>query len=271
MKLLLHVSWPWRTFAIVLLVGLGLSACSGRLADAAAPCATGCGYEVVHAYPHDPKAFTQGLQYVDGKLYESTGLEGESSIRRVALETGVVEQARPLDAKIFGEGLAIVDDRAIQLTWRNHVVYVYKKDTFDLLTTWTCPTEGWGLAFDGKRLIVSDGSATLYFRSPQDFSELGRIEVRDEIGLVHHLNELEYINGAIYANVWQTDRIVIVDPVTGHVRGRINLAGLLPASERGPETDVLNGIAWDAAGKRLFVTGKKWPELFEVRLVEVTK
>lgn len=235
---------------------------------AGGPCAQGCGYEVVNVFPHDPAAFTQGLQFVDGKLYESTGVAGESTVRRVALETGAVEQVRPLDAQEFGEGLTVVGDRVVQLTWKDGRAYVYHKETLELLDTWHYPTEGWGLTNDGTRFIMSDGSSTLYLRSLTDFSELGRLEVRDAVGLVRKLNELEYIDGLIYANVWQSDRIVIIDPTTGKVRGQVSLRGLLPASERTPETDVLNGIAYDTAGKRLFVTGKRWPKLFEVRLVE---
>ena len=253
--------------SLLFLFALSACSCLHPAADPG-PCAAGCGYEVVNVFPHDPAAFTQGLQFADGRLYESTGLEGSSSIRRVVLETGIVEQVRPLDAKIFGEGLTLVGDKAIQLTWRNQDVYVYDKNTFDLVATWHNSVEGWGLTYDGTRLIASDGSSTLYFRSPTDFSETGRMEVRDNNGLVRRLNELEFIDGLIYANVWQTDRIAIIDPATGKVRGYLNLAGLLPAADRTAETDVLNGIAYDAAAKRLFVTGKKWPKLFEIRPVE---
>lgn len=258
-----------RTLTMAVLLGAALGACAPCPTEpGAGPCGAGCGYEVVHFYPHDPAAYTQGLQFVDGKLYESTGLEGESTLRRVALETGTVETRQPLEAKYFGEGLAVAGDRMVQLTWRNGKAFVYDKASFALLDTWTYTTEGWGLTHDGQRFIMSDGSSTLYFRSMDDFHELGRIEVRDGNGLVRKLNELEYIDGLVYANVYQSDRIVIIDPADGKVRGDINLRGILPPGDRTAETDVLNGIAYDAAAKRLFVTGKRWPKLFEIRLVE---
>ena len=237
-------------------------------ATGAGPCAGGCGYEVVNVYPHDPAAYTQGLQYVDGFFYESTGLEGQSTLRKVDPISGTVLTKQPLEAKYFGEGLAVVGDRIVQLTWQNGQAFVYDRATFALLDTWTYPTEGWGLTHDGQRFIMSDGSSTLYFRDTNDFHELGRIEVRDATGHVRKLNELEYIDGLIYANIFQTDRIVIIDPADGKVRGSINLAGLLPQGDRDRNTDVLNGIAYDAVGKRLFVTGKRWPKLFEIRLRE---
>ncbi len=253
----------------VVLASVALGACAPCTpATGTGPCGAGCGYEVVNVYPHDAAAYTQGLQFIDGKLYESTGLEGESTLRRVALETGVVEASQPLEAKYFGEGLAIAGDRIVQLTWQSGKAFVYDKASFALLDTWTYPTEGWGLAFDGERFIMSDGSSTIFFRAADDFRELGRMEVRDANGLVRKLNELEYIDGLIYANVYQTDRIVIIDPADGKVRGQINLRGILPTTDRTPQTDVLNGIAYDTAAKRLFVTGKRWPKLFEIRLVE---
>jgi glutamine cyclotransferase len=255
--------------ALLALLPLLIAACAPcPPAGGAGPCAKGCGYEVVNAFPHDPEAFTQGLQYDDGVLYESTGLEGRSSVRRVALETGLIEQQQPLEARYFGEGLAIAGDRIVQLTWTSGKALVYDKSSFALLDTWTYPGEGWGLTTDGQRFIMSDGTSTLVFRSLTDFSELGRIEVRDGLGLVRKLNELEYIDGLVYANVWQTDSIVIIDTASGKVRGRISLRGLLPLADRTASTDVLNGIAYDTAGKRLFVTGKNWPKLFEIRLTD---
>ena len=224
---------------------------------------------VVAIYPHDPDAFTQGLQLDGGVLYESTGLEGESTLRRVTLATGAVEQARPLDAPVFGEGLAVAGDRIVQLTWKDRKAFVYDKASFSLLDTWSYPTEGWGLAFDGTRFIMSDGSSTLYFRSAENFAELGRVEVRDGNGQVRNLNELEFIDGLIYANVWRTDTIVIIDPADGKVRGRIGLRGLLGEADRTPQTDVLNGIAHDPATGHLLVTGKRWPKLFEIRIEEI--
>lgn len=256
-------------FAAAIGLALALVSCTPCPPGAGAgPCGNGCGYEVVNVYPHDPSAFTQGLQYADGKLYESTGLEGQSTLRRVALETGAVELRQPLAAKYFGEGLAVLGDRIIQLTWQNGEALIYDRASLQQTGSWSYDTEGWGLTHDGTRLIMSDGSATLYFRSPEDFRELGRVEVRDGNGLVRRLNELEYIDGLVYANVWETDRIVIIDPADGKVRGQIDLSGLLPAADRGLDTNVLNGIAYDAEGKRLFVTGKRWPKLFEIRLIE---
>lgn len=251
-----------------------LAGCGGPCAPTpvgAGPCGQGCRAVVVAVYPHDPAAFTQGLQLDGGVLYESTGIEGESTLRRVTLATGAVEQARPLDAREFGEGLAVAGDRIVQLTWKHGRAYVYDKATFDLIETWRYDTEGWGLAYDGTRFIMSDGSATLTFRSAQDFSVLGRVEVRDANGLVRRLNELEVIDGLIYANVWQTDTIVIIDPADGRVRGRIGLTGLLSPADRTPQTDVLNGIAHDPATGHLLVTGKRWPKLFEIRLEEIAK
>lgn len=256
--------------ALCLLLALA-GGCGAPCAPAvgAGPCGNGCRAVVVAIYPHDPNAYTQGLQLDGGALFESTGLEGESTLRRVTLATGAVELARPLDATVFGEGLAIAGDRIVQLTWKDRKAFVYDKATFNLVDTWSYPTEGWGLAFDGTRFILSDGSATLYFRSAENFAELGRVEVRDGNGQVRSLNELEFIDGLIYANIWQSDTIVIIDPADGKVRGRIGLRGLLSEADRTPQTDVLNGIAHDPATGHLLVTGKRWPKLFEIRLEEI--
>jgi glutamine cyclotransferase len=223
-------------------------------------------YEVINSYLHDPAAFTQGLVYLDGVLYEGTGLNGESSLRQVALETGEVVQVHHLAEQFFGEGITVFGDRIIQLTWRSHVGFVYARETFELLQQFTYPTEGWGLTHDGERLIMSDGTATLYFLDPATFAAVGSIEVRDQ-GPVSRLNELEYIDGQIYANVWQTDRIARISPQTGKVTGWINLRDLLLPDDRRQRVDVLNGIAYDAVQKRLFVTGKWWPKLFEIELI----
>jgi glutamine cyclotransferase len=225
------------------------------------------GYHVVASYPHDPEAFTQGLAYVDGTLYEGTGLAGASSIRRVDLETGEVLQVRALAASHFGEGIAVVGGRLFQLTWRNRVCFAYDPATFDLLQTFAYQGEGWGLASDGSRLIMSDGTSRLTFRDPATFAELGGVAVRDGDAAVADLNELEWVAGEIWANVWRTDRIARIDPATGRVRGWVDLTGLLPEADReGRRVDVLNGIAFDAATGRLFVTGKLWPKLFEIAL-----
>ena len=226
-------------------------------------------YRVIHAYPHDPTAFTQGLVYEDGILYEGTGLYGGSTLRKVALETGQVLRRYNLPQQYFGEGIAVVGDRLIQLTWQNHEGFVYRKETFERLQTFTYPTEGWGLVYDGVRLIMSDGTAMLHFLDPHTLTETGQVEVHDRGAPIVHLNELEYIDGQVWANVWQTDTIVRIDPQTGAVVGWIDLAGLLKPEDRTGAEDVLNGIAYDAQGARLFVTGKCWSLLFEIELVPI--
>jgi glutamine cyclotransferase len=225
------------------------------------------GYRVINVYPHDPGAFTQGLVYEDGFLYEGTGMWGQSSIRRVDLETGQVLHIQPLDTQYFGEGIAIWADHIVQLTWQKNTGFVYDKATFAQLDTFQYPTEGWGITHDGSKLIMSDGTARLHFWDPDTFGEIGYVDVAAAGLPVTRLNELEYIDGLVYANVWQTDRIAIIDPATGAVTAWIDLTGLLPPEDRTPTTDVLNGIAYDAAGGRLFVTGKYWPKLFEIELI----
>jgi glutamine cyclotransferase len=225
------------------------------------------GYRVIRSYPHDRQAFTQGLVYEAGELYEGTGIRGHSSLRRVALETGIVRQERVLPEQYFGEGITIFGDRIIQLTWQSRIGFVYDKASFKLLQQFRYPTEGWGITHDGSRLIMSDGTANLYFLEPQTFTEIDRIEVHDDQGPVVRLNELEYVRGDIYANVWQTNRIARIDLLTGRVAAWIDLAGLLSAADRQQRVDVLNGIAYDAENDRLFVTGKWWPKLFEMRIV----
>jgi glutaminyl-peptide cyclotransferase len=235
---------------------------------------TGCGrdgspaeqYEVVHTYPHDRGAFTQGLLYLDGALYESTGLNGRSSVRKVELETGKVLQKVDVPPAYFAEGLAELNGKLYQLTWTNHTAFVYDLKTFEHETNFLYVYEGWGLTTDGKSLILSDGTDQLRFINPSDFSVERTIEVRENGLAEFNLNELEYIKGEIFANVWQTDDILRIDPATGNVLGRINFAGLLKPEDRDATTDVLNGIAYDATGDRIFITGKCWPKLFEVRL-----
>lgn len=226
-------------------------------------------YEVVNAFPHDPNAFTQGLIYRDGYLYESTGLYGESSLRKVDLETGQVLQQVDLPAEFFGEGLTDWGDTLLQLTWREETGLIYDLDSFALLDQFSYPMEGWGLTHDGERLIMSDGSATLYFLSPDTFEVLDRVEVTYRGVKIQQINELEYIRGEVFANLWLRDQIVRIDPVSGEVLGWIDLEGLLPDELIRADTDVLNGIAYDPAADRLFLTGKRWPKLFEVRLVPV--
>jgi glutamine cyclotransferase len=223
------------------------------------------GYDVVRTYPHDPRAFTQGLFFLDGFLYEGTGLNGQSGIRKVKLENGEVVQVRELEEKYFGEGIAAVGDTIVQLTWQGGVGFVYDRATLERRRSFTYTGEGWGLTYDGTRLIMSDGTPVLRFLDPKTFAVMGRLEVKDAGRPVDELNELEMVKGEIFANVWGTDRIARISPKTGAVTGWIDLRGLLsPAEAAG--VDVLNGIAYDPATDRLFVTGKLWPKLFEIRI-----
>jgi glutamine cyclotransferase len=224
-------------------------------------------YQVVHTYPHDSQAFTQGLIYTDGHLYESTGLNGQSSLRMDDLETGRVLQRQDLDSKYFAEGLTEWGSTLVQLTWQNHEARVYDRFSFRLLRTFNYTGEGWGLTQDGKSLILSDGSATLRFFDPANFHETRRIAVTDRGAPVTQLNELEFVHGEIYANIWHSDRIARISPKTGHVLGWIDLTGLLPDNQRSTAEAVLNGIAFDPVHNRLFVTGKLWPKLFEIKIV----
>ena len=222
-------------------------------------------YEIVHTYPHDRGAFTQGLLYLDGVLYESTGLNNESSLRKVELETGKVLKQISVPAQYFAEGLALKDGKLFQLTWQNHKCFVYDLATFEQKKGFTYPTEGWGLTTDGQSLIMSDGTPQISFLDPNTFEVKRTINVTKGGKPVGYLNELEFIKGEIFANVWTTPYIVRINPINGQVVGVIDLTGLLPPEDRAG-TDVLNGIAYDAKGDRLFVTGKCWPKLFEVRL-----
>ena len=224
-------------------------------------------YRVVHTYPHDPNAYTQGLLIVDGHLYESTGLNGRSSLRMDDLTTGRVLQSAPVPQQYFAEGLASWGSTLVQLTWQSHVAFVYDRFSFRLLRTFHYDCDGWGLTADSKNLILSDGTARIRFFDPATFREVRRIEVKDHGQPVTQLNELEYIHGQIYSNVWHTDRIARISPVTGQVLGWINLAGLLAPGEVSDPEAVLNGIAYDAAHDRLFVTGKLWPKLFEIKVI----
>jgi glutamine cyclotransferase len=224
------------------------------------------GYKIVKTYPHDPYAFTQGLVYENGVLYEGTGLYGQSTLRMVELETGQVLKLRRLDPRYFGEGITIWKNRIVQLTWQEKTGFVYDKASFDLLKEFSYTTEGWGITHDGQKLIMSDGSAHLYFLDPETFQEIGRLTVTENDKPVVRLNELEFIKGVIYANIWQTDRIAMISLETGRVETWIDLAGLLKPEDRKGSEDVLNGIAYDAQGDRLFVTGKLWPKLFHIEL-----
>ena len=227
------------------------------------------GYTVVRSYPHDPRAFTQGLILRDGFFYEGTGLNKRSSLRKVKVETGEVVQNKPLSDEYFGEGVTDWKGSLVQLTWQSEIGFVYDLQSFERTKTFTYTGEGWGLTHDDTRLIMSDGTPQLRFIDPSTMKETGRITVRDGLGPVQHLNELEYVKGEIFANVWQTDRIARISPKDGRVTGWVDLSGLLPPAERDVAGGaVLNGIAYDAAADRLFVTGKLWPRVFEIRLVK---
>jgi glutamine cyclotransferase len=226
------------------------------------------GVQVIQTFPHDPEAFTQGLIFHEGYLYESTGLHGKSSLRKIHLETGQVIKTIPLPERYFGEGLTRWQDTLVQLTWQSRVGFIYDLPTLSLRRTRPYPFEGWGLTEDGQSLIASDGTAQLYFLDPVLLKERKRIVVRDQGLPVARLNELEFINGEIFANIFLTDRIVRIAPDTGEVTGWIDLIGLLPIPDRRPHTDVLNGIAYDPQKDRLLVTGKNWPKLFHIRLVK---
>jgi len=248
------------------LVGIGVWAflAQGKHPAPAAP-PVQYGYEVVHTYSHDPKAFCQGLIYDDGTLYESTGGYGTSTLREVDLKTGKVQRSIQLDQRLFGEGITVVGDHIYMLTWRSGICYVLDKATFKHLRTLRYRGEGWGLTYDGKQLIMSNGSSTLYFRDPKTFQVTGKLRVRSNGRPVSDLYELEYIDGEIYANVFPGDSIIRISPTTGVVTGWINLRQLFP-HRQSRRTQVLNGIAYDKKAKRLFVTGKNWPKLFEIKL-----
>ena len=251
-----------RRLALLLLPLLWVSSAA---ATEATPLYT---YRVVNVYPHDPKAFTQGLVFDGGFLYEGTGLHGESTLRKVELKSGRVVKRFELPSRFFGEGITVFGEYIIQTTWRSNVAFVYDKRSFELRQTFVYPTEAWGLTHNGRHLILSDGTATLRYLDPQTFREVDRIEVYDGKNPVPHLNELEFVRGEILANVWKTDRIARIAPESGRVTGWIDLSGILKSS-RG--VDVLNGIAYDAANDRLFVTGKLWPKLFEIDIVPAAK
>lgn len=252
-----------RWLAVLAAVAIG----SATPNAAPAPATPVYGYTVVKSYPHDRTAFTQGLLYLDGAFYESTGIAGQSDVRKVDPATGRVLQRTAVDAKYFAEGLAEWRGTLVQLTWQHGVGFVYDRATLGFRRTFRYSGEGWGLTHDGTRLIQSDGQAAsgLRFFDPETFSETGHVVVTDSGKRVGNLNELEYIDGQVWANVWQTNRIARIDPTTGIVQSWIDLSGLLPARDR-RGADVLNGIAWDPKDRRLFVTGKRWPTVFEITI-----
>lgn len=229
-------------------------------------------YKVINKFPHDTSAYTQGLEYHDGRFLESTGQEGHSTLRWVDVTSGKILQQIKLDDQYFGEGSSLVGDKVIMLTWKSHVGLVFEAKSFSQLSTfpYQASMEGWGLCFDGNRLIKSDGTNKIWFLNKDNYAEEGSIVVYDNNGPVDSLNELEYIDGKLYANVYTQNFIVVIDPKTGVIEKKIDFSGLLPADyykdENSQLNNVLNGIAWDKSGKRLFVTGKKWPHLFEVKL-----
>lgn len=224
-------------------------------------------YKVINTYPHDRSAFTQGLVFEDGVLYEGTGLQGYSTLRRVKLETGEILQICELPPQFFGEGVTIYGNKIIQLTWQSNIGFVYDKYSFKLLQEFNYPDEGWGITHDGKHLIMSDGTETLHFLDPETFEEVSQIEVSANDIPITRINELEYIQGEIYANIWKAERIARIDPLTGQVIGWIDLKGILSPEDHSEKVDVLNGIAYDVKNNRLFVTGKFWPKLFEIELI----
>jgi glutaminyl-peptide cyclotransferase len=226
-------------------------------------------YNILASYPHDTSSFTQGLEWINDTLYEGTGLEGQSRLMRVDLNTGKANKSISLDPSIFGEGITLLNGKIYELTWQNHKVYVYDAKTFQKIKEFSWEHEGWGITNNGKDLIVSTGSSNLYFVDPETFKEKNIIGVADNNGPVGNLNELEYVDGVVYANIYLTDYIVKIDPSNGHIIGKLNLSGLLQNSGKSynPETtDVLNGIAYNANKKTFYITGKKWPTIFEMKL-----
>jgi glutaminyl-peptide cyclotransferase len=225
-------------------------------------------YRILKTYPHDRNAFTQGLVFEKGYLYEGTGLHGFSSLRKVDLQTGRVLKLHTLKPQFFGEGITVMGNRIIQLTYQSHVGFVYDKKSFALIKSFSYPTEGWGITNDGKWLITSEGTSKLHFLDPSTFGEIKTIIVHDHRGEIKGLNELEFVQGEIFANIWQENRLARIDPATGRITGWIELQGLLMPQDMVGDIDVLNGIAYDAEYHRLFVTGKLWPKLFEIELIQ---
>jgi glutaminyl-peptide cyclotransferase len=254
---------------------IAVRAAFGILAAVCAPAYPGAeaavpryGYEIVHTYPHDASAFTEGLFYLNGVLYESTGLEEHSTIRKVRLETGEVLQKLDIPKQYFGEGIVNWQGQIISLTWKSQLGFVFDLATFKQLRQFHYQGEGWALTHNDSEIIMSDGTPDLRFLDPKTLRETRRVQVTLDGKPITNVNELEWVKGEIYANVWQTDFVLRIDPATGRVVGIVNLAGLLKRRDIVPgQTDVLNGIAYDAKGDRLFVTGKNWPKLFEIRLL----
>lgn len=224
-------------------------------------------FRIVKTYPHDRNAFTQGLEYRDGVLYEGTGLVTRSALRKIKLDTGQVLQSFDLPQPFFGEGITVLNQQVVQLTWQSQTGFIYDKTSFRVLKSFSYPGEGWGMTNDGKQIYMSDGTSQIRVWDPVSFKEIRRIRVTDGGKPITALNELEFVRGEIWANVWQTDRIARISPADGRVLGWVDLSGILPKAERAGADAVLNGIAYDAASDRLFVTGKLWPKLFEIKIV----
>ncbi len=255
-----------RTLLLLILASVWTVQPGAQTRSAAAAPAPVYGYDIVRSYPHDPNSFTQGLIFLDGTLYESTGRQGSSTLRRIQLDTGKVLKEYLIPPEYFAEGMTNWGPDLIQLTWTSKIGFVYDRATFTIKSTFNYNGEGWGLTQDGKRLIMSDGTPFLRFLDPKTFKETGRIAVRDRGQPVMQLNELEVVRGEVYANVWHTERIARINPGTGAVTGWIDLKGLRQAAQGYHDEAVLNGIAYDAAGNRLFVTGKLWSKVFEIRV-----
>lgn len=247
-----------RLFLVVL---LALSACAADRRAGAEPA-----YEVLRVLPHDPVAFTQGLLFRNGNLLESTGLYGQSSLREVDIETGAVLRRRALPRQLFGEGLAEWSNRLFQLTWREGLMLIYDADTLETIGSYPWEGEGWGLAVWSNRLVASDGTARLRFHDPETMAYLGEVWVTENGRPIRFLNELETVGGELWANIWREDRVARIDPATGEVRGWLDFSALIPANLRRSQEAVLNGIAFDAETGRLYITGKNWPVLYEIRL-----
>lgn len=262
-------------FLLILLLLVGISSCKKeveipqpQVANPPQPTTDipSYSYEVVNTFPHDPNAFTQGLQVVGNHFIEGTGLEGKSELRRVDIQTGNVVKSIKLDSYYFGEGITVLNGKVYQLTYTSGIGFVYDLNTFAKIDSFRYQGDGWGLTNDGAHIIMSNGTDTITFLDPKTEQIISTLTIKEGAYSIHHINELEYINGEIFANIWQTDRIIRIDPKTGNVVGSINLFGILPPNERSTNTDVLNGIAYDAKGDRIFVTGKNWPKVFEIKL-----
>jgi len=223
-------------------------------------------YILIKSFPHDTSAFTQGLVYHEGYLYEGTGLRGKSSIRKVNSKTGNIEKSFKLPKKYFGEGITILKDKIYQLTWKSNIGFVYDLKSFDLINEFYYPFEGWGITTDGKELILSDGSSSLYFMDPETFGIRKKLQVFDRKTPIKRINELEFIDGNIYANVWLTNKVAVISPQSGKVLYWVNFRGLLKKESNTQRVDVMNGIAYDNVSKRIFVTGKLWPKIFEIKI-----